>query len=102
MRLYAWRRPKAEHDAPSLVAEILVTRHGASLAGCHDPAVADALAALAAEPALPRTVRRMVGGARHVSAERLAPSHADYWIALAEALGRRTGCLVTDSPTPPR
>jgi hypothetical protein len=101
MRLYAWRRPGAA-GAAELVAEILVTPHGARLAGCRDEAVAQAMDALIAEPTLPRTVRRMVGGARHVSAERLAPQDAEYWRALAEGLGRKTGCLVTDSPEPPQ
>lgn len=59
-----------------------------------DPRLAALVAELQAAPHLPLTVRRDVGGARHVSCRRLTPGDADYWQALAEAITRRTGYVV--------
>jgi hypothetical protein len=100
MRLYAWTRPD-ERGGAAMVGIIEVGPTGATLESCRDPELASALAQLSAETHLPLTVRQMVGGSRHVRAERLKPGDADYWRALAEGLTRRTGHSVTDSDRPP-
>lgn len=101
MRLYAWTRPD-ERGGAALVGTIEVGPAGATLESCRDPELASALALLSGEAHLPLTVRQVVGGARHVRAERLSPGDAEYWRALAEGLSRRTGHLVTESDQPPR
>lgn len=100
MRLYAWTVPDTRGPS-ALVAEIEWTGPSGQLLNCRDPKLAEAFSELTRAPHLPLTVRRLVGASRHVSCERLSPSDADYWRALAEGLSRRTGHLVTDSAQPP-
>lgn len=100
MRLYAWARAD-ERGAAALVGQIELGASGARLVECRDPDLATALEALNREAYLPLTIRQLVGGARHVRCERLTPSDADYWRALAENLTRRTGHTITDSNQPP-
>lgn len=100
MRLYAWTRPDGRGGA-AMVGVIEVGPAGVTLESCRDPQLATALELLSGEAYLPLTVRQMVGGSRHVRAERLKPGDPDYWRALAEGLSRRTGHAVTDSDRPP-
>lgn len=101
MRLYAWNRPD-ERGGAALLGTIEVTADGVALRDCRDPHLAAALDGLLKEPHLPLTIRQVVGGARHVRCERLKLGDADYWRAIAEALARKTGHVVTDSEAPPR
>ena len=100
MRLYAWTRPD-ERGGSVLVGTIEVGPAGARLETCRDPGLAAVFAEVAAQDYLPLTIRQQVGASRHVRNERLTPSDAQYWRALAEALSRRTGHKVTDAETPP-
>ena len=93
--LFAWR-------AQRLAGRIVVDGGRSTLAEVDDPVLASAFADVVGAEYLPLTIREEVQGHRYVRCERIRPGDAAYAQALAEALGRKCGVLVTASATPPQ